>query len=101
MTLTRYTTDEERENIVGVTVKDEDLAAVLDLVSKGIIQAAQRHEDAVQDDMALSVAVSIDLSRPVRGESGEPEIFSSDHMVRTRLTAQKHYANEDLKPVVE
>lgn len=101
VSLTRYTTEEERANIVGVTVNDQDLQHVLDLVSKGVVQAAQRHEAAVQDDMALSYAVSVELARPVQGDNGQPEIFRSREEITGRLTATKHYADEGRKPVVE
>ena len=98
--LTRYTTDEERANIVGVNLDDVGVDHFMDLVRKGLVQAASRHEAAVQDDMALSAEVSIRLSRPVKAASGEIEEVVGRETVEGRITARKVYADESKKPVV-
>jgi hypothetical protein len=99
--LTRYTTDAERENIVGVNLSDQDVDHFMDLVRKGLVTAASRHDAAVQDDMALSAEVSIRLSRPVRAEGGDVEEVVGREVVEGRLTARKVYADPAKAPVVD
>lgn len=99
--LTRYTTDAERENIVGVNLSDTDVDHFMDQVRKGLVSAAGRHDSAVQDDMALSAEVSIRLSRPVRAEGGAVEEVVGREVVEGRLAARKVYADPSKAPVVD
>ncbi len=99
--ITRYTTAEEQANIVGVNLSDSDVDHFMDLVRKGLVSAASRHESAVQDDMALSAEVSIRLGRPVRAHDGAIEEVVGRETVEGRLVAHKVYADPALKPVVD
>ena len=99
--LTRYTTPAEKANIVGVDLDPTDVTHFMDLVSKGLVTAAAKHDDAVQDDMALSAEVSVRLSRPVRNADGEVEEVVGREVVTGHLTARKVYADPALKPVVD
>lgn len=99
--LTRYTTDTERANIVGVNLADTDVDHFMDQVRKGLVTAASRHDAAVQDDMALSAEVSIRLSRPVRADGGEVEEVVGREVVEGRLMARKVYADPQQAPVVD
>lgn len=99
--LTRYTTDAERANIVGVNLSDTDVDHFMDLVRKGLVTAAGRHDAAVQDDMALSAEVSIRLSRPVRAEDGTVDEVVGRETVEGRLMARKVYADPRMAPVVD
>lgn len=98
--LTRYTTDAEKANIVGVNLDENDVTHFMDLVSKGLVTAAAKHDDAVQDDMALSAEVSVRLSRPVRAADGAIEEVVGREVVSGHLTARKVYADPEKKPAV-
>lgn len=99
--LTRYTTEKERANIVGINLDEMDVEHVMDLVRKGLVSAAQRHEAAVQDDMALSAEVTVSLRRPVQGADGQIDILTGSETISGRLTARKVYEDPALKPATE
>lgn len=99
--LTRFTTPEERRNIVGVTLAENDVTHFMDLVNKGLTEAVSVHDSAVQDDMALSAEVTIRLSRPVKAEDGAIEEVVGREVVTGRLTARKVYEDPAKKPVVD
>ncbi|WP_018588699.1 hypothetical protein [Salinispora arenicola] len=98
--LTRYTTAQERQNIAGVTLADEQVSYFMDMVSKGLTGAVQAHDSAVQDDMALSAEVTVRLSRPVQTDDGTVEEVVGREVVTGRLTARKVYKDPTKKPVV-
>jgi hypothetical protein len=100
-TLTRFTTAEERANIVGVDLDAGDVTHFMDLVEKGLVSAAAEHEAAVQNDMALSAEVTIRLSRPVRADDGQVAEVVGREIVTGRVTARKVYADPDKAPVTE
>lgn len=98
--LTRYTTPQERQNIAGVTLADDQVSYFMDMVSKGLAGAVQAHDSAVQDDMALSAEVTVRLSRPVKTDDGTVEEVVGREVVTGRLTAHKVYKDPAKKPVV-
>ncbi|MEU7822990.1 hypothetical protein [Catellatospora sp. NPDC049133] len=89
--LTRFTTAAEQDKLAGIKLDDGDVGHFMDLVGKGLVAAAQRHEAAVQDDMALSAEVIVRLQRPVKGDDGQIEILTGTETVVGRLTARKVY----------
>ncbi|MFJ2087538.1 hypothetical protein ACIOBK_33775 [Micromonospora chokoriensis] len=98
--LTRYTTAEERENILGVQPDGADVEQFMDLVRMGLVGAASAHEAAVQENMGLTVEASIRVSRPVRAEGGQIEEVVGREVVTGRIAATKLFADEDRKPQV-
>ncbi|GEM_PF-7112859 len=96
--LTRFTTAEERENIVGVDLNDGDVEHFMDLFRMGLVSAAAAHEAAVQDDMGLSVEASVRISRPVRVDGGDVAEVVGRETVTGRIMARKVYIDEAKKP---
>jgi hypothetical protein len=99
--LTRYTTDEERDNIAGVVLDPADVADFMELVSKGLISAAGRHDAAVQNDMGLSAEVTVRLSRPVATDEGTVEEVVGRETVTGRLQARKVFIDPEKAPQVD
>ena len=99
--LTRYTTPEERDNIAGVVLDPSDVATFMDLVGKGLISAAGRHDSAVQNDMGLSAEVTVRLSRPVATDDGDIEELVGREVVTGRLHAQKVFIDPTKAPQVD
>lgn len=98
--LTRLTTQEERENIAGITLDQGTVDYFLDLVNKGLVSAAAAHDDAVQEDMALSAEVTIRLNRPARADNGEVVEVVGRELVTGQLKARKVFKDPDKKPIV-
>lgn len=95
--LTRFTTEEERQNITGVNLNEADVDHFMDLFRMGLVGAAAAHEGAVQDDMGLSVEASIRISRPVRDGDRITDLVGRE-TVTGRIAAKKVYADETKKP---
>jgi hypothetical protein len=89
--VTRFTTPEEREEIAGIELDPADVDHFMDMVRKGLIEAAAQHESAVQKNFALSAETSIRLSRPVRGDNGEVTELVGRHLTAGRVRARKVY----------
>jgi hypothetical protein len=99
--LTRYTTKEEQDNIAGVQLDPGDVEHFMDLVNKGLISAAGRHDAAVQNDMGLSAEVTVRLSRPVAAGDGQIEEVVGREVVTGRLKASKVFIDPDKAPQVD
>ena len=99
--ITRYTTEQERDNIAGVVLDPSDVQHFMDLVSKGLITAAGRHDSAVQADMGLSAEVTVRLSRPVVGDNGDLEELVGRETVTGHLKAHKVFIDPDQAPKVD
>ncbi|MEU5108450.1 hypothetical protein AB0H07_40380 [Streptomyces sp. NPDC021354] len=97
--VTRYTTDEERTNIAGITLNDNDVAHVMDLVSKGLVSAAAMHEAAVQEDMALSAKVTVQLTRGgIAGAEGGVEELTGTEEITGEIRASKVFLDPAKAP---
>lgn len=96
--VTRYTTPEERENIAGIEIEAEDIDHFLELLRKGLVEAAAVHEAAVQENFGLSVESSIKLSRPVRNDEGEVVELEGEQKIEGRLRAHKVFNDLDGRP---
>src|SRR5689334_6028021 len=99
--LTRYTTPEERDNIAGDGLNPTDVETFMDLVGKGLISAANRHDAAVQNDMGLSAEVTVRLSRPVATDDGVIDEVVGREVVTGRLQAQKVFIDPTKAPKVD
>lgn len=93
--VTRYTTAEERDKIAGIEFEAEDIDHFIDLLRKGLVEAASVHEGAVQENFGLSVTTSIRLSRPVRGEDGNVTELAGEEKVEGRVRARKVFHDPD------
>jgi hypothetical protein len=89
--LTRLTTDEERDRISGIALDDADVAHVLDLVGKGLISAAQKHENAVQDNFGLRATVTVSLGRLVGDADGQPVPLEGAETIEADVRGRKNY----------
>jgi hypothetical protein len=96
--LTRFTTPEERENIAGIELEPDDIDHFMDLLRKGLIEAAAIHEGAVQENFGLSVETTISLSRPVKGEDGAVVELEGKERVEGRLRARKVFHDPSRAP---
>lgn len=93
--LTRYTTAEEREKIKGVSFKQEEVEKFMEMVQKGLLEAASAHEAAVQDNMTLSAEVSIKLSRPVQNKNDGVDHLKGKSKTTMKIQANKEYYSEE------
>ncbi|WP_327357786.1 hypothetical protein [Streptomyces sp. NBC_01304] len=100
--VTRFTTPEERANIAGITLNDDDIEHVLSLVSKGLVGAAAMHEGAVQEDMALSARVTIELTRGGidDGEGNVSDLTGTEEVTGT-IRAQKIFLDPTKAPATD
>ncbi|MEU0030838.1 hypothetical protein [Streptomyces sp. NPDC006335] len=98
--LTRFTTSEERENIVGIDLDPADVDHYMDAVRKGLVEAASAADEAVQDNFGLRAEVSIRLSRPVADGDDVKEVVGR-HTTEGRLRARKVYIDPEKAPKVD
>jgi hypothetical protein len=99
--ITRFTTAEERENIAGIELDSVDVDHFVDLVRKGLVDAAADHEAAVQDNFALRAETSIRLSRPVRNEQGEVVDVVGRGLLEGTIRGRKVYKDPAKAPKVD
>ncbi|GGU37763.1 hypothetical protein [Streptomyces violascens] len=100
--VTRYTTDTERANIIGIDLDPDDVAHVMELVGKGIIGAAAMHEAAVQEDMALSAKVTVQLTRGgIAGADGGVEELTGTEEITGTVRATKIFLDPDKAPATD
>lgn len=98
--LTRFTTEGERENIAGISLNDEDVDNFLEQMRLGLIDAAQMHDTAVQDNMGLRVETTVRLSRPVRSEDGEVVEHVGRATVEGNVRGAKMFLDPEKAPKV-
>lgn len=98
--LTRFTTPEERANIAGIEIEADDIDHFMDLLRKGLIEAAAQHDAAVQENFGLRVETSIRLSRPVRADDGEVVELKAEEQIAGRLRARKVFHDPDAAPEI-
>ncbi|MDO0917758.1 hypothetical protein QQM39_45365 [Streptomyces sp. DT2A-34] len=98
--LTRFTTSEERENIVGIDLDPVDVDHYMDIVRKGLVEAASAADAAVQDNFGLRAEVSIRLSRPVAEGDDVKEVVGR-HTATGRIKARKVYIDPEKAPKVD
>jgi hypothetical protein len=96
--ITRFTTPEERANTAGIELLEEDLDHFMDLLRKGLIEAAAEHVTAVQCNFALSAEMSIRLSRPVRNDKGEVTELVGRNMLEGTIRARKIFVDPQKPP---
>lgn len=99
--LTRFTTDEERENILGIELDAADVDKFVDLVRSGLVEAAADHDTPVQDNFALRAETTIRLSRPVRAGDGRIVDHVGREVLEGTIRAKKVYKDPDKAPVVD
>ncbi|GAA3086127.1 hypothetical protein GCM10020000_85900 [Streptomyces olivoverticillatus] len=100
--VTRYTTDAERANIVGIELNPDDVAHVMDMVNKGLVGAAAMHEAAVQEDMALSAKVTVQLTRGgIAGADGNVEELTGTEEITGTVRASKIFLDPDKAPTTD
>ncbi|NHU42994.1 hypothetical protein [Rhodococcus sp. A14] len=88
--VTRYTTEEERAKVERIELDPDDLDGFMDLLRKGLLEAASTHDAAVQNCMNLTAELSIRLSRPVYNEERDlVENLEATEIVRGELRAKK------------
>lgn len=88
--VTRFATEDERQAVERIDLDPRELDNVMEMLRKGLIEAASIHEAAVQDNMALRVETSIRLSRPVyNDESDSVEELVGKAEVQSEVTAKK------------
>ncbi|MEV8038633.1 hypothetical protein [Streptomyces sp. NPDC086182] len=97
--VTRYTTAEERKNISGIVLDAGDVEHVMDLVSKGLVGAAAMHEGAVQEDMALTAKVTVELTRGgIADADGKVGELVGTEEVGGTIRARKTFLDPELAP---
>jgi hypothetical protein len=99
--ITRYTTAEERENIIGIELDASDVDKFVELVRAGLVEAAADHEGAVQDNFALRAENSIRLSRPVRDENGQVVDLVGRELLEGTIRGRKVYKDPAKAPKVD
>lgn len=88
--VTRYATRTERAQVERIELDPKELDGFMDLLRKGLIEAAAFHDAAVQNCMALNAELSIRLSRPVYNEkTDQVEDLVGSNVVRGALKAKK------------
>ncbi|GAB5545563.1 MAG: hypothetical protein RLO52_29410 [Sandaracinaceae bacterium] len=88
--VTRYATPDERDQVERIELDPKDLDGFMELLKKGLIEAASMHDAAVQGCMALNAELSIRLSRPVyNAETDMVEELVGTERVRGSLRASK------------
>jgi hypothetical protein len=88
--VTRYATPDERDQVERIELDPKDLDGFMELLRKGLIEAASMHDAAVQGCMALNAELSIRLSRPVyNAETDMVEELVGTESVRGSLRASK------------
>jgi hypothetical protein len=98
--ITRFTTEEERENIAGIELNQNDVDNFMDLLRKGLVEAAQLHETAVQGNFALRAETSIRLSRAVRDEDNSVTELVGREMTEGTIRARKVFKDPTKAPEV-
>jgi hypothetical protein len=98
--LTRFTTLEERENIAGIALNPEDVDSFLSELKKGLMDAAQMHDTAVQDNFGLRAETTVRLSRPVRDEDGSIVDHVGIRMATSTIRGEKIFVDPDKAPKV-
>jgi hypothetical protein len=90
--VTRYTTPEERAKVERIDLDPKDIDEFMELLKKGLVEAAGAHDAAVQNNIALSAEVSVRLSRPVYNEKlNLVEELVGTSTVKSALSASKIY----------
>ena len=90
--VTRLLTPEERARVERINLDPKDIDHFLDLVRRGLVQAASAHDAAVQDNVGLSVEASIRLTRPVYNqETDSVEELKGKSEVQGQIAAKKIY----------
>ncbi|WP_435058070.1 hypothetical protein [Streptomyces sp. bgisy060] len=99
---TRYTTPAEKENIAGIELDADDVTHVMSLVDKGLVGAAAMHEGAVQEDMALSAKVTVELTRGgIAGTDGSAEELTGTEEITGTIRARKIFLDPAKAPQVD
>lgn len=96
--LTRFTTAEERDNIAGIALDQSDVAEFLDQLKKGLLDAAQMHDTAVQDNFGLRAETTVRLSRPVRDQDGAVVEHVGHQMITGTIRGEKIFVDPDQAP---
>lgn len=99
--ITRFTTQEERDNIAGIELDPTDVDHFMDQLRKGLVEAAADHVTAVQGNFALRAETSIRLSRPVRDEDGNVVDHVGRNLLEGTLKARKVFIDPDKAPKVD
>lgn len=99
--VTRYTTPQERNNIVGIALDPTDVDAFVDLIKKGLVEAAADHETTVQDNFALRAETTVRLSRPVRDENGQVVEHVGRELLEGTIRGRKVYVDPEKAPKVD
>jgi hypothetical protein len=93
--VSRQTTLEEQALINQIEIEADDLDEFMELLRQGMIQAAQPHKHAVQDNFALRVETTIRLSRPVyNAEDDVVEELIGEEKIQGKLTGIKRYQQD-------
>lgn len=97
--VTRYTTDEERANIIGIDLDPTDVQDLLGRIEMGLVSAAAMHEAAVQENMGLSAHVTVTLSRGgvQNADGGTDEVVGTEEIAGV-IKARKTFVDEANKP---
>jgi len=96
---TRLTTPGERENIAGIELDPTEVDHFMDLVRKGLVEAASAHDAAVQDNFGLRAEVAVRLTRSVADADGSVSEIVGDEVVGGHVGARKVYKNPDQRPL--
>lgn len=93
--VSRFTTPHEQTLIDEIEIEAEDLDEFMELLRQGMIQAAQPHKHAVQDNFALRVETTIRLSRPVYNEEEDSvEELIGEEKLKGKLMGRKRYQQD-------
>lgn len=68
--ISRYTTDEEKKEIIGITLDDEDVERLILQFRNSLQHSALAANGAVQDNSTIFAEVSLRLSRNVQSKDG-------------------------------
>lgn len=96
--ITRYTTPEERENIAGIELDAADVENFMDLLRKGLVEAASQHDTTVQGNFALRAETSIRLGRAVRDSDGRVAEHVGREMTEGVIRARKVFKDPARAP---